>query len=128
MTKFLSEDSYSLDEKRQHLREFITSLEVVLASPVLAEHYPEAVKNYGECLKVARSLVDTGFSQEDLSSLSRAFEPVLYTHKEWVPPLVQNADGAWRTPEWYDAFEKLHGSAAKRAYQLRVTGELKYST
>ena len=127
MTKFVSEHVYSEAEKRSHLHEFIASLELVLASPALGEHYPEAVKNHAECLNYARSLEDSKFTQADLSNLSRAFAPVLWTHRDCSEPVEQKIDGGWKNPDWYPIFEKLYERAVKAAEHLKVLGKLQYS-
>ena len=95
MRKFICEQVYSNEEKREQLLEFIASLEFLIANPDLEKYYPDVAKNYEECLTQARSLVASGFMQEDLSILSCAFRPVLWTFRDWSPPLIQMDDGSW---------------------------------
>ena len=127
MAKFINEQVYSNEKKRELLLEFITSLEFLIANPDLKKHYPDAAENYEECLAKARSLVASGFIQEDLYILSRAFRPVLWTFRDWSPPLIQMDDGCWREPDWYPPFEKAYERASKASMQLRYLGELDYS-
>jgi hypothetical protein len=127
MTRFVGEHVYSEDEKRSQLHDFVSAMEQILASPDLQEHFPEALTNYAECLHQGRLLLDAGFTQADLSALSRSFQPVLWTHPHWDPPLIEMPDGSRHEPEWYSRFERLHEHAAKAAERLRVLGEIKYS-
>jgi hypothetical protein len=127
VTKFIGKHVYSHDEKHSQLLELVSALEILLASPELFEHYPESVRNFTECLRLARSLVDRGFTQEQLSELSRTFMPVLWAHPHWNPPLIQSEDGTWREPDWYPRFEKIHERATTAVQQLLVLSELHYS-
>lgn len=127
MTKFVGEHVYSEDERRSHLRDFVEAMEQLLASPDLQEQYSESLTNYQECLRRGRLLLDSGFTQADLSALSRSFQPALWTHPHWDPPLTEMPDRTRREPEWYLRFERLHERAATAAERLRVLGEVRYS-
>jgi hypothetical protein len=128
MTKFVGEHVYSHDEKQSHLRDFVDAMELLLASPDLQDQYPEWQTHYVGCLRCGRLLLDTGFTQVDLSALSRSFQPALWAHPHWNPPLIEMPDGTWREPEWFLRFERIHEQAAKAAERLRVLGEVKHST
>lgn len=127
MTKFLSEHVYSHEEKQSHLREFIDSLQAVLEDAALNLYDPKFTANHTHCLARARELINSNFTQSDLSDLSRSFDLALWTHKDWEPPLERASDGVWREPAWYPAFEKLYERVAKATQRLKETGEVKYA-
>jgi hypothetical protein len=102
-------------------------MEQILASADLREQFPQSVTDFTECLRRGRLLLDAGFTQADLSSLSGSFRPVLRTHPRWDPPLIEMPDGTWEQPEWYSRLERLHEHAANAAERLRVLSELHYS-
>jgi hypothetical protein len=127
MTKFVGEHDYSDDEKRSHLCDFVDAMKKLLASPDLREQYPQCLAAYTECIERGRLLLVRGFTQTDLSALSRSFQPVLWSHPHWDPPTIQRPDGKWFEPEWYSRLESFHQPAADAARHLNVVGELKYS-
>jgi hypothetical protein len=75
--------------------------------------------NLAECNR----LLHEGFTQPDLSRLSRQFRPFLDTHKDWIPPLERLPDGGWQEPDWYPELEARHARAREAAFALRVMGE-----
>ena len=126
MAKFVREHVYSPAERESHLLEFIASAELLLASSVLHQQFPERVATISQCLEIGKSLARTGFHQDELSTLSREWMPVLCTYRDWMPPLEQTDEGKWREPEWYPAFEKMERRATHAAERLRQLGELHY--
>lgn len=68
-------------------------------------------------------LIIGAFSQQDLNELSSMIRPIIYTYRDWMPPLVKDAEGAWKVPEWFDEFEMRHQVVMKLASELRITGE-----
>jgi hypothetical protein len=89
------------------------------ANQVYLAHIEELEANRAECLR----LLAEGFTQADLSGLSRAFRPFLHTFREWLPPTEPDGRGVPRTPLWFAPLEALHERARNVAFALGILGE-----
>jgi hypothetical protein len=99
------------------------------AVDALCEYLPQA-PDYLDAAHIIReyrvriaSLLESGFDQDSLSALSRSIRPIIYTHKEWIPPLVERADGSWQEPDWFPELNRLHEVMLQKALDLRIIGE-----
>jgi hypothetical protein len=84
------------------------------------EELRESASAYRACEEEVSRLLDSSFSQEDLSRLSRAVPRIFWLHKEWVPPLVQKPDGSYEEAQWFVAADPLHQRVDQLASELRV--------
>ena len=84
---------YTAAEKRAQLEQFVTSLRKAIGAADVAKE------------------------------LAQSFTPVIWVHKEWLPPLIRNADGSLAEPEWFVRMSAAHGRAEKLALELRAHGE-----
>ena len=108
---------FTLCERREHLVEVVDaqrSVEDVAAELVeLRSFVPqlEAARSYGEIL------LESGFTQDDLSKLNRAIPNVLRLYPHWEPPIEQMPDGRWQEASWYvvagPRLWKLHEAAQR---------------
>lgn len=109
-------------EKTKDLKELKHAIEAFL--PVVQDtvELQQTAEAYQACLAEAERLLSEGFRQKDLSELAGAVPQLFWLHKEWVPPLVQAADGRWQEPEWFKRAEPNHQRVIEAASQLRVVG------
>ena len=122
LTKAETVRLFGQTEKTKDLEELKHSIEAFL--PVVRDtvELQQAAEAYRACLEEAERLLSEGFRQKDLSELAGAVPKLFWLHKEWVPPLVQTADGKWEEPEWFKRAERFHHRVIKAASQLRVVG------
>lgn len=114
---------FGLAEKTKDLKELKRAIEAFL--PIVRDtvELQQAAEAYQACLEEAERLLFEGFCQEDLNALAAAVPKLFWLHKEWVPPLVQAADGRWQEPEWFQRAEPIHQRVIEAAFRLRVVGE-----
>lgn len=114
---------YGVAAKKKHLQEFSRSLEAFLSHVEAVPELQSSAPSYRECLVRADNLLANGFSQEQLSELSRSVPQLFWLHKEWVPPLELALDGRWVEPRWFREYAPKHQAVVEAAEQLRVLGE-----
>lgn len=109
-------------EKTKDLQELKRSIEAFLPVVRHTVELQQAAEAYQACLEEVERLLSEGFCQKDLSELAAAVPQLFWRHKEWVPPLVQAADGRWEEPEWFKRAEPIQQRVIEAASQLRVVG------
>ena len=109
-------------ERLQQLKSLVAAIQAFL--PVLAgvEDLRKSIPAYEACVAEAERLVAEGFSQADLSNLSRAVPCLFWIHKEWMPQLEQATDGNYSEPSWFRVADSLHQAVHDAAEELRVIG------
>jgi hypothetical protein len=113
---------YSGAERTRHLADLVGSIEALLPELERSGKYPAKQLEYERACVLAKQLLSSGFTQEDLSALSRSVPRLFWLHKEWTPPLESTVSGGrFVEPEWFQRLEPLEAkvSAAER---LRVVG------
>ena len=64
----------------------------------------------------------TDFDQAELSKLNHAIPDLFHRHRDWIPPLVEDGAGGWRTPAWFDALDQVLQPVLAAAAKLRQIG------
>ena len=105
-----------LRELESALRELVAFLE---REGAYLAWVPALTANLGECER----LLARTFTQDDLTALSRSFEPFVETFREWTPPRMRDAAGNLVEPAWVEGLLPLHERARRAAFALRVLGE-----
>ncbi|KPX27279.1 hypothetical protein ALQ08_103673 [Pseudomonas syringae pv. delphinii] len=78
---------------------------------------------YQEALCQARFLMETGFTQTDLTRLSRSVPDAVSRGRDWESQyLIQKPDGSWGWPEWFLELESQLAPVMKSAETLRMLG------
>ena len=91
----------------------------ILASlPPVAHRYVE----YRAALRECECLLQTGFTQEQLSALSDSVPDLFFRHKEWTPPLEQTPDGRWLEASWFARLDAKLQPVLRAAETLRQVG------
>lgn len=116
---------FTSTERQQQLRTLAAALERLLAELELSGHYQEQLSAYHASFAEARRLLENGFNQEDLSSLSRNVPRLFWLHKDWLPPLEKskNKDGAFSEPAWFQRLAPVEEQVSAAAEKLRIIGE-----
>lgn len=114
---------YSAAEQRARLEQFVTSLRKAIAAAEVTTNQVINLEPLRECLVQAETLLCNGFDRDSLKKLAQSFTPVIWVHKEWLPPLIRNADGSFAEPEWFVRMSDAHGRAEQLALELRAYGE-----
>jgi hypothetical protein len=114
---------YSQVERATHLKELVGALEALLPELERSGKYPAKQLDYKRACERAKELLLEGFTQEDLSALSRSVPRLFWLHKEWMPPLESiKAGGGFGEPEWFRSLEPLEAKVSEAAEKLRVVG------
>lgn len=90
---------------------------VASLSPVLQR---DAV--YRLALEQSERLLQSGFTQEQLSALCDAVPDLFGRHKDWTPPLELGPDGSWREAPWFAKLESKLQPALSAASVVRQLG------
>jgi hypothetical protein len=113
---------YIETERRQHLEDFIKATESLLVELEQSDRFFDAVPAYRDAMDQAKQFLEVGFTQDDLSRLSREAPQLFWLHPHWTPPLEESG-GRSKEPDWFSKLEPLERRVTEAAYQLRVTGE-----
>lgn len=114
---------YTAAEKRAQLEQFVTSLREAIGVADVATNQDINLEPLRKCLVQAETLLCNGFDRDSLKELAQSFTPVIWVHKEWLPPLIRSADGSLAEPEWFARMSDAHGRAEQLALELRAYGE-----
>lgn len=99
---------------RAALTELIPAAEAAGVSQVTA---------YQQALSETDRLLASGFTQEDLKALSRMVPDVVPRSKDWESQLlVQNSEGNWVFPGWFETLEPKLQPALEAAAVLGFIG------
>ncbi|MCF5805777.1 MULTISPECIES: hypothetical protein [Pseudomonas syringae group] len=117
----MTEHRYTEAERIQQLRKLEQALVALL--PVSIQLGLEQTPDYHEALCRTRVLLETGFTQTDLTDLSRSVPDAVPRGRDWEARyLVQKADGSWRWPEWFSELESRLVPVIRTAETLRTLG------
>ena len=113
---------YTDAERVKQLRALEQALSAFI--PVIAEteELRSSESAYRACMEEISRLLSCGFSQEDLSRLSRAVPRLFWLHKEWTPPLDRKSEGNYKEARWFADADRLHERVVQLASELRVMG------
>lgn len=114
------EHFFSPTERRTQLVGLVAALDDLIPVLAVTPGYGGRVPEFAAALVRARSLLDDGFEQADLSELARAV-PSLF-HPRWEPPLERTADGSWQEADWYRSLADKLEPALAAAETLRTIG------
>ena len=116
---------FTLTERQQHLRTLAEALERLLTELELTGQYQEQLSAYRASFAEARRLLENGFNQEDLSSLSRNVPRLFWLHTHWMPPLEKSKDkdGGFSEPAWFQRLAPIEEQVSAAAEKLRFIGE-----
>lgn len=113
---------YTESERRQHLEDFTKATENLLVELEQSDRFSDAVPAYRDAMDQAKRFLEVGFTQDDLSKLSREAPQLFWLHPHWMPPLEESG-GKYKEPNWFSKLEPFKRQVTAAAYQLRVTGE-----
>jgi hypothetical protein len=114
---------YTGTDKRAQLNAFVHALRDAIAAGDVEANRQINLEPLVTCLSKAEALLRNGFDWDALKAVANSFTPVLWIHKEWVPPLHRNDDGTFSEPEWFTRMSDAHGRAQQLALELRSYGE-----
>jgi hypothetical protein len=109
-------------ERVRQLKALAAALEAFLPTLEATSALAGSVSAYEQCLAETNRLLAGGFTQDDLSALSRAVPRLFWLHKEWTPHLEQGDNGGFSEPAWFKAADALHEAVQNAAEELRVVG------
>lgn len=113
------EHRYTLADRREQLETLVEALDELIPLVLARPEYVAWAHEYRTARSRAAELLQAGFDQADLSSLSRAVPEL--SHKDWEP-LEKMDDGQWREPAWFVGFASKHQSVSDAATLLRTVG------
>lgn len=113
---------YTESERRQHLMDFVNATESLLVELEQNDQFTDAIPAYRDVMDQAKQFLEIGFTQDDLSKLSRDVPKLFWLHRDWIPPIEKSGD-RFKEPDWFSKLEPFERQVTDAAFQLRVTGE-----
>ena len=113
---------FSEEAKREHLRLFQEACfhyATVLAG---TDQHSDDARRYFDIASAAQALLGSGFTQEDLSSLSRDTRVIYACFPHWTPPMTVDDNGRCRVPEWYPPIGEAESRLLEAKGRLRQVG------
>jgi len=120
--KFATMHIVSNIERIRQLNALASAVQALLPALDGVQVLRGSIPAFERCLAETTRLLEHGFVQDDLSSLSRAVPKLFWLHKEWTPQLERRADGSYVEPSWFNAVDRLHQEVQDAAEELRVVG------
>lgn len=114
---------YTATDKQAQLKAFVQALRDAISAGNVEANRQINLEPLMTCLSKAEQLLRNGFDWDSLKFVANSFTPVIWSHKEWVPPLHKNDDGTFSEPEWFTRMSNAHERARKLALELRSYGE-----
>jgi len=91
--------------------------------PIAEKYVPNKLEQYKNAIARTAFLLKNGFTQDDLSSLSRSVPDVFDRHRDWKSEILeQKEDGSWCEPDWFTELEKVLQPVLEAAGMLRQLG------
>jgi len=112
----------SNSERIRQLNALASALRALLPALDSVEALRGSIPAFERSLVETTRLLEHGFVQDDLSTLSRAVPKLFWLHKEWTPQLERRPDGSYVEPSWFNVADGLHQAVQDAAEELRVVG------
>jgi len=96
---------YTAEDRNNQLINLANTLRELIPVVTAFPEFSSKVKCYELALGEAEILLNSSFSQEQLSALGRSVPDLFFRHKEWFPPLVEVSPGNWQEEEWFKALD-----------------------
>ena len=118
----MNEHRYTVEERITQLQALATALREAI--PVVAAHSPVAHRDaeFSAALTECERLLQTGFTQEELSTLSRAVPNLFPRYKEWMPPMDRAPNGQLFEAPWFAEVDAKLQPVVHAAEKLRQVG------
>lgn len=113
---------YTRAERQRQLVDLINALTVLIPEVERLSDFANKAENYREARSVAKRLLKEGFTQDDLSALSRSIPDLFSRHKDWVPPLEPTAGGGRKEADWFVRLDGKLQPVLEAAFLLRTLG------
>lgn len=113
--------TYTRDDRNKQLNDLSKALGKLI--PIAEKYATRNLQQYEDAKKKIQFLLDNGFTQEDLSLLSREVPDVFDRHRDWESRILeQKEDGSWSEPDWFFELEAVLQPALEAAGVLRRLG------
>lgn len=113
--------TYTKDDRAEQLSELYQALSRLI--PIAEKYVPGNLLQYEGAKAKAGFLLKNGFTQEELSTLSREIPDVFDRHRDWESQILeQKEDGSWCEPCWFVELEAILQPALEAAGVLRRLG------
>ena len=118
----MADHYFTAEDRKAQLAALASALRELI--PVIASLSPVAHRDveYRSALEQCQHLLQVGFTQEQLSALSRSVPDLFFRHKEWGPPLEQAPDGRWLEASWFANLDSKLQPVLRAAEALRYVG------
>ncbi len=117
----MSEYIYSEEDRKRQLVELVEALKELI--PLAGKLDLHQTADYENALARSGRLLAEGFTQKELSTLSRSVPDVFHRHRDWESSiLVEGEDGSLAEPEWFRELEEKLQPVLKAAAELSVMG------
>ena len=117
-----SERFYTRAERQRQLVDLINALTELIPEVERLIDFADNAEAYREARSIAKRLLREGFTQDDLSALSRAVPDLFSRHKDWIPPLESTGGGGWKEADWFVQLDGKLQPVLKAAFLLRTVG------
>ncbi|GGD12714.1 hypothetical protein [Halopseudomonas salina] len=113
--------TYTKNDRTEQLNELCLALSRLI--PIAEKYAPGNLQQYEGAKAEADFLLTNGFTQEELSTLSREVPDVVDRHRDWESQILeQQEDGTWCEPSWFVELEAVLQPALEAAGVLRRLG------
>lgn len=113
--------TYTKEDRIHQLNELEKALNDLI--PIAAKSSIAKLREYEQAISEVKRLLKDGFTQKDLSLLSRSVPDVFDRHRDWESQyLEQKTDGTWYEPDWFIELEKVLQPTLEAAGVLRQLG------
>lgn len=118
----MSEHRYTAEERITQLTRLAAALREAI--PAVALHSPVAHRDveFRAALAECERLLQTGFTQEELSTLSRAVPNLFPRYKDWMPPMERAPNGQLFEAPWFAELDAKLQPVVHAAGKLREVG------
>jgi hypothetical protein len=117
----MGEYRYTEEDRLMQLQKLVTTLECLISYLMLKQLFLDKLDSYESALQEAKSLLENGFTQKQLSTLGRSVPDLFSRHKEWIPPLENEGDFSTEA-KWFLELEEQLKPALSAAGVLGIVG------
>ena len=118
----MAEYHYSQEDRRNQLELLQSELKRFLPLIQASPRFSRSAWKFEEALAETQRLLETGFTQAELSALGRSVPDLLDRHPHFEPPLVRATNGRWIEAAWYVATRGALDPLLAAARELIVLG------